>query len=288
LTAVSAGTGFVGGLFAPAMFLGASLGSIYAKILALIAPTIAQQMAAPPAYAMVGMAAVLAGSVRAPLTAILMLFELTRDYRIVLPLMAAVSLSVWLVERIKPTSSSNANLQQIGLSELKDEQVELIQQILVVDAMDCYPKKLPATLGVLDAAMEMIRDRTSSALIINESGQLVGILSLEDINRTLSLWESYSDSPTEIPSNLLNQTLIDICTTEILYAWRDEPLAEALDRMALRGLHHLPVVDRENPNSILGLLEKEQITLTCNLAVTRKTVNRYLPMRRTPDPVIGL
>ncbi len=120
MTAISSGSGFVGGLFAPAMFLGASFGSAYAKILALLVPSISEQMAAPPAYAMVGMAAVLAGSVRAPLTAIILLFELTRDYRIVLPLMAAVGLSVWLVERIKPTFNSNSNLQQIGLSELKD------------------------------------------------------------------------------------------------------------------------------------------------------------------------
>ena len=84
----------------------------------------------------------LAGSVRAPLTAILMLFELTRDYRIVLPLMAAVGLSVWLVERIKPTFNSNSNLQQIGLSELKDEQAEIVQQILVEDAMHPLSQKV--------------------------------------------------------------------------------------------------------------------------------------------------
>jgi H+/Cl- antiporter ClcA len=158
MTAISAGSGFIGGLFAPAMFLGASFGSAYAKILAVVFPAICEQMAAPPAYAMVGMAAMLAGSVRAPLTAILMLFELTRDYRIVLPLMAAVGLSVWLVERIKPTFNSNSNLQQIGLSELKDERAEIVQEILVEDAMHPYPKKLPASLSVLEAAVEIAHE----------------------------------------------------------------------------------------------------------------------------------
>jgi H+/Cl- antiporter ClcA len=277
MTAVSAGSGFVGGLFAPAMFLGASLGSAYAKFLALVAPNIGEYMAAPPAYAMVGMAAVLAASVRAPLTAILMLFELTRDYRIVLPLMAAVGLSVWLIERIKPNVNSNSNLQQIGLSELKDEQVEILQQILVADAMHSSPKRLPATLGIVEAAVEMTRDRTRSALIIDDAGQLVGILSLEDINRTLSLWQHYPNSSLEIQDNFSGQTLIDICTTEILYAWPDEPLSEALDRMSLRGLHQLPVISRDNPDCILGLLEREQIALTCNLAATRKVLRHYLP-----------
>jgi H+/Cl- antiporter ClcA len=287
MTAVSSGSGFVGGLFAPAMFLGASFGSAYAKFLALVVPSIGEYMAAPPAYAMVGMAAVLAGSVRAPLTAILMLFELTRDYRIVLPLMAAVGLSVWLVERIKPTFNSNSNLQQIGLSELKDEQVEIVQHILVADAMHSSPKKLPATLGVLEAAMEMIRDRTRTALVIDAAEQLVGILSLEDINRTLSLWENYQNSPTEIQANFSSQALVDICTTDILYAWQDELLSEALDRMALRGLHQLPVVARDNPDCILGLLEKEQIALTCNLAATRKALQHYLPVLPATDIVIG-
>lgn len=287
MTAISAGSGFIGGLFAPAMFLGASFGSAYAKILAVVFPAICDQMAAPPAYAMVGMAAVLAASVRAPLTAILMLFELTRDYRIVLPLMAAVGLSVWLVERIKPTFNSNSNLQQIGLSELKDEQAEIVQQILVEDAMYPCPKKLPATLGVLNAAVEMTRDRARSALVIDQAEQLVGILSLEDINRALALWQTYPNSLTEIPDNLSSQTLIDICTTEILYAWQDELLSEALGRMNLRGLHQLPVVARDKPDRILGLLEREQIAFTCNLAVTRKALRHYLPVLPTTDIVIS-
>ncbi|MBR8839037.1 MAG: chloride channel protein [Stigonema ocellatum SAG 48.90 = DSM 106950] len=284
-TAISSGSGFVGGLFAPAMFLGASFGGAYAKILAHIAPAMSHYMAAPPAYAMVGMAAVLAASVRAPLTAILLLFELTRDYRIVLPLMAAVGLSVWLVELIKPTSSPNSNLQQIGLSELKDDQADLLQQILVEDAMNSRPKKLSATMKVLEVALEMTSDRCHSALVINEAGQLVGIVSLEDINRALSLWQEYSNSPTEIQSNLSHQTLIDICSTDILYAYSDESLSDALDRMAGRGLGQLPVVTRDNHEHILGLLEREQIALTCDVAVTRLALRHYLPITLKTDVV---
>jgi len=276
MTAISVGSGFVGGVFAPAMFLGASFGAAYAKILALLIPGIAAQMAAPPAYAMVGMAAVLAASVRAPLTSILLLFELTRDYRIVLPLMAAVGLSFWLVERMKPTFNSNSKLQQIGLAELKDEKVEILSSILVEDAMLSCPKKLPATMNVLEAALEMTRDRQSCALVIDEA-RLVGILSLEDINRALSVWE-YPNLQSEMQAQISNQSLIEVCTTEIVYAYWDEPLSEALDRMSVRGLQQLPVVARDNHERILGLLQREQIALTCNLAVTRKAIHHYLPV----------
>ncbi len=283
MTAVSAGSGFVGGLFAPAMFLGASFGAAYAKIIALLAPNIAIYMAAPPAYAMVGMAAVLAASVRAPLTSILLLFELTRDYRIVLPLMAAVGLSFWLVEQMLPNENSNSNLQRIGLSELKDEQAEMLQEILVIDAMYANPKKLPSTMKVLEAALSMWHARTHSALVIDDLEQLVGIITLEDINRTLANYQKNSDLATQIQNNLSNLSLKEISTTDILYAYSDEPLTEALDRMALRGLHQLPVVARNNHEQILGLLEREQVALTCNLAATRKALSHYLPSPSKTD-----
>ncbi|GJD21637.1 Cl- channel, voltage-gated family protein [Rivularia sp. IAM M-261] len=283
MTAVSAGSGFVGGLFAPAMFLGASFGAAYAKIIALLAPNIAIYMAAPPAYAMVGMAAVLAASVRAPLTSILLLFELTRDYRIVLPLMAAVGLSFWLVEQMLPNENSNSNLQRIGLSELKDEQAEMLQEILVIDAMYANPKKLPSTMKVLEAALSMWHARTHSALVIDEQEQLLGIVTLEDINRTLANYQKNSDLATQIQHNLSNLSLKEISTTDILYAYSDEPLTEALDRMALRGLHQLPVVARNNHEQILGLLEREQVALTCNLAATRKALSHYLPFPSKTD-----
>ena len=129
VTAVSLGSGLVGGIFAPAMFLGASLGSAYGIFLAMI-PALGTHIAGPPAYAMVGMAAVLAGSARAPLTAILLMFELTRDYRIVLPLMAAVGLSVWLVEFVNRRSTAHSlNLQQMGVDVAVNEPVKAREQL---------------------------------------------------------------------------------------------------------------------------------------------------------------
>ena len=99
LTTISQGSGFLGGIFAPAIYLGAVLGSLYGQwVSGWVGVT------DPPAFAMVGIAAVLAGTVRAPLTAILLLLEMTRDYRIVLPVMAAVGLCVWLRERIPVAS----------------------------------------------------------------------------------------------------------------------------------------------------------------------------------------
>lgn len=273
MTAISMGSGLVGGVFAPAMFLGASLGAAYAKILAAFFPQISIYMAGSPAYAMVGMAAVLAGSAKAPLTAILLLFELTRDYRIVLPLMAAVGLSVWLVDRLKSSTNTESSLQQLNLNLAKDDDRDIMQQMQVVEAMNESPLKLPKSMSVWQAGLAMTNDRSRSALVFDASGQLVGIVTLEDINRAIALWEK-----TQAPNLLPLSQLIDICTTDILYAYTDEPLSEALDRMAARGLHQLPVIERDKTELVLGLLEREQITLTCNIVTTRKALNRYLNM----------
>ncbi|MBD1810205.1 chloride channel protein, partial [Microcoleus sp. FACHB-DQ6] len=129
MTAISLGSGLVGGIFAPAMFLGASLGSAYGLFLEML-PAMSDRVAGPPAYAMVGMAAVLAGSARAPLTAILLMFELTRDYRIVLPLMAAVGLSVWLVECVNRRSTAHSlNLQQMGVDVAVNTPIKAREQL---------------------------------------------------------------------------------------------------------------------------------------------------------------
>jgi H+/Cl- antiporter ClcA/CBS domain-containing protein len=287
ITAVSLGSGLVGGLFAPAMFLGASLGAAYGKAIALILPVAPGTLAAPPAYAMVGMAAVLAASARAPLTAILLLFELTRDYRIILPLMAAVGLSVWLVDRLKPIARSVPTPQSTGLSLNVDsnEDSDRLHKLTVFQAMHRSVLTLPCSLPVLQAGISLTNHQVRTALVVDEDDQLAGILSLQDINRAVARWEQYNQTHAEDNLSILHQRVADICTKDVLYAYVDEPVAEALTRMAARGLRQLPVVDRANPHHILGLLDREQIDLTCSLAVTRESLRPYLNIIAKIEPI---
>jgi len=275
MTAISLGSGLVGGIFAPAMFLGASLGTLYGQFLAAIIPAGMVNIAAPPAYAMVGMAAVLAGSARAPLTSILLLFEMTRDYRIVLPLMAAAGLSAWLMEVLKPTPPQEPMLQAtLGLNVEKNLEREILQQLLVAEAMHQPALMLLGSMPVLEAALALTTAQTRSALVVNDAEQLIGLVTLQDINRVLL--RSDSDLTTR---HSLTQRLSDICTREILYAYPDEAIADALDRMGARGLHQLPVVERDNPYQVVGVLEQEGIDLMCSLAATREVVRQHLTLQ---------
>lgn len=279
MTAVSLGSGLVGGLFAPAMFLGASLGAAYGKAMAIVLPITPGVIAAPPAYAMVGMAAVLAASTRAPLTAILLLFELTRDYRIILPLMAAVGLSVWLADRLKPIAPNGAAIQSTGLPLQPDQDAEVLHQLSVLDAMHQNTLALPASLSVVQAGVAITQHQSRSALVVNEANELVGIVTLQDVHRFISRWEAYLQTHT--PADALSlgptvQTLGTICTNDLLYAYQDEPIYDAVMRMSTRGLRQLPVVDRSDPRRILGLLEQEKITLACSLTLMQQSLHPYL------------
>ena len=264
-TATSLGSGLVGGIFAPAMFLGAALGAAYGKFLGMVIPPDVLAVAAPPAYAMVGMAAVLASSVNAPLTAILLLFELTRDYRIVLPLMAAVGLSVWLVERYKPVLIPTPNLQPtLGLDTKINPDQELLQKIMVGEAMH-IPLMIRDSVSVFNAGLILARKRQRSALVVDQEQQLIGIITLQDINRAITI------GTTNVPY-LHETSLEEVCTKEVLHTYADESIADALARMGARGLHQLPVVDREEPQTIVGLLEQDSIALACAIATTRNAL----------------
>lgn len=268
MTAISFGSGFVGGVFAPALFLGASLGSVYAKVLALALPMLHGYMASSPAYAMVGMAAVLAGSVRAPLTAILLLFELTHDYRIVLPLMTAVGLSIWLVEYLHPQVVIDNSTKPEAVDA---EEESLTPTLTVADAMHTSALKFSGELSLLTASQQIIANRANGALVVDGAEQLIGILTLQDINRLMRR----SKSEAEVQA-LLQQPIQTVCTTKLVYAYLDEPLQEATSRMTTRGLQQLPVVLQDHPQQVVGLLTQEDVALASSIARTREILQRHI------------
>ena len=181
-TSVSNASGFVGGGFAPALFLGATLGSVYGQLLG--EGGLGLPVAEAPAYAMVGMAAVLAGSVRAPLTALLLLFELTRDIRIVLPLMAAAGLSAALVDRwqsVKPTTL-------LGADRNEERRRERLAALSVIEALEPEaPLVLPTQTPAATALSELIAAHGHCLLVVDEAeANVVGIVTLADIQQGLN------------------------------------------------------------------------------------------------------
>jgi CBS-domain-containing membrane protein len=122
---------------------------------------------------------------------------------------------------------------------------------------------------------------------VNEAYELVGIVTLQDIRRAVSRWEKAPDSlEHSLAANGSSQTLGEICTKDLLYAYPDEPTSEALARMAARGLRQLPVVDRNNRSQILGLLEQEKIALVFSLEMTQQLLKPYVEKPVVEKPVV--
>jgi hypothetical protein len=229
-TAISNATGFVGGGFAPSLVLGAVLGNCYGQVLGdgwLHLP-----IAEPPAYAMVGMAAVLAGSARAPLTALLLLFELTHDIRIVLPLMAAAGLSALLVERWQGISDP-------GLLGPDAEEERRRRELAAVSVSEAFEPEAPLVLPAESPAVAALGELVAAhghCLVVAEGQWVIGLVTLADLQRVISARSDYPGPPvTAAP------LLRDCLRGDLVWLPESAHLAQLEDQLAPTGCRQVPV-----------------------------------------------
>ncbi|MCB9419165.1 MAG: chloride channel protein [Ardenticatenaceae bacterium] len=257
MTAVCIGSGFPGGVFAPSLFLGAMLGAAFGQGMAALFPTLNLD---PPAFAMVGMAAVLAGAVHTPLTASLLLFEMTNDYRIILPLMFAVVVSMLISQQMQKDSVYTLGLARKGIRIQRGRDIELLQAITVEDVMDKDMPALPVNETLEEATNKLIQWRHHGLPVVDENGRLVGILTVQDIER------AHAISPGPNKPKLVG----DCCTRKLLVTYPDETLAAALHRLSVRDIGRLPVVARDDPRHLLGVLRRSAMIRAYDLALSRR------------------
>ncbi|MBC7226854.1 MAG: chloride channel protein, partial [Thermoflexales bacterium] len=259
LTPVSIGGGFMGGVFAPALFLGAMAGGAYGALCRDLVPNLGLT---PPAFAMVGMAALLGGAIRAPLTATLLAFEMTGDYRIILPLMFAVPVSLFISQRLQPDSVYTVELTRRGIRIERGRDVDVLSMLTVGEVMQRDVEPLRETDSLQDALDRMARLRTHGLPVVDADGALCGILTLEDVE-------------TAHARDLPARTVGDICTRQLVVAYPDETLDVALRRMSERDVGRLPVVDRRDPRRLVGVLRRVDVTRAYHIALARRTALRH-------------
>jgi H+/Cl- antiporter ClcA len=234
-TGISNASGFVGGGFAPALVLGAVLGNCYGQLLG--AGGLNLPVAEPPAYAMVGMAAVLAGSARAPLTSLLLLFELTRDIRIVLPLMAAAGLSAALVERWQGISDPGL----LGPDPQEESRRRQLAAVSVVEALEAEaPLVLPREWPAI-AALEQLVDAQGHCLLVSEGDQVLGLVTLPDLQRALTAASTNAAGTDPTGAVPVPLTLGDCQRSELVWLTLEASLAQLEDQLRPSGLRQLPV-----------------------------------------------
>lgn len=262
LTPVSIGGGFVGGVFAPSLFLGAMLGGAYGQLANELLPAL---HIAPPAFAMVGMAAVLAGAVHAPLTAILLLFEMTHDYRIILPLMFSVVISLLISQQLRHDSVYTLSLARKGIRIERGRDVDVMESVRVGEVMLRETFMLPADFPVQQLAGQFLQTGRHGFAVADSEGRLLGIVSVEDYRRAMSGELGPIDS----------LTVGDIATRDLITVYPDDTLATALRRMAPRDLSRLPVVTRDNPRQLLGVIRRSDAVRAYDVALSHRAAMRH-------------
>jgi CIC family chloride channel protein len=190
-TSLTIAIGGSGGVFAPSLFLGAMLGAAYGDAAGGLAPHLVGQ---PGAYGLVGMGAVFAAAARAPITSLLIIFELTGDYRIILPLMVAIVVSTAVAALLGHDSIYTLKLRRRGI-ELRRHQATLMQRLTVADAMRPIPPPIPAASSVPALVRRFSEDRDQALPVIADDGSYAGVIALERVN-------SEADRPEAIAADL--------------------------------------------------------------------------------------
>jgi CIC family chloride channel protein len=210
------------------------------------------------AYALVGMAAVFAGAARAPITAIIILFEMTNDYRIILPLMLATVVSTLLSQKMYRESIYTLKLARRGVRLEYGRDVDVMQGVLVGEAMTTNVETVNADLWLGELDLAFRETHHHGFPVLDGEGGLFGIVTIQDLER------ARERGPIE------GLKVRDIATRRLLVAYPDEPVWAALKRLGTRDVGRLPVVDRKNSKRLVGVIRRYDIVRAYKVGIGRK------------------
>jgi CIC family chloride channel protein len=251
-TSVTLGSGGSGGVFAPSLFIGAMLGGAYGKLTYLLSPNIAIPSGA---CALVGMGAVFAGAAQAPISAIIILFEMTGDYKIILPLMITCIISTVMVRQLTRESIYTLKLKRRGVDIQVDRLIrELPIDILVGAVMTVHYEWVSSRLSLTNLDQRFQETRHHGFPVIDEKGDFVGIVTLTDLEKTK---DRAGDG-----KGITGLTVADIMTREVLTCSPDDTLPAALRKLGQLDIGRLPVIDPFNPKKLIGMLRRTDIIRT--------------------------
>jgi CIC family chloride channel protein len=242
-TAVSYASGNAGGIFGPSLFLGAMLGGAIGGAAHHYFPA---HVATPGAYALVGMGTAFAGIVRAPMTSVVMIFEITRDYAVIVPLMISNLVSYFISSRLQKEPIYEQLAQQDGIHLPKAETREKQRLRQVLQVMRPAGKCLDAAES-LDKALERIGQGTERTWIVCDRSGVIGVVTREQLQAARQEAE---------PKKRVGDV---VARGEFPHLHPDHSLDLALDRMGGTHTDLLPVVSRANIHELLGVVRLHDV-----------------------------
>lgn len=242
------------GSFMPSLVIGGSVGAGFAL---LIAPLWSMSDLSPGAFAIVGMACALATIARAPMTSVIIVFELTGNYELVLPLMLGAALATYASDRFHPDSAYTLPLRRRGISLPRNEDIDLLDTVEVRSVMQETGEVLRPWNTLAEAAEYFDMSSHHGAPVLNDQEQLVGMLTLSDI------------ADAGGPSQTL--TVAAAMSPDVITVIPDATVSEALSRMASLRVGRLPVVSAVDQRDVVGMFRRESVVKAYDSALSMST-----------------
>lgn len=257
-TSITLGSGGSGGIFAPSLFLGAMVGCSFGSIVHSSFPQIT---ATAGAYSLVAMGGLVAGTTHAPLTAIIIVFELTNDYHIILPLMITCIISTIFSTKLSRESIYTLKLLQRNIHIKDGTETNVMESIFVKDVYTTHAESIQEDRNFNDVVNITISGRDPYFPVLNQKGLLTGIISIHDIKGYLFERETLKD------------VLIagDIAIRDIEPVTPQDNCQAVLDKLSRYNLEGLPVVDRKK-GKLIGMIWRKDIHDAYNKEIERRDI----------------
>ncbi len=254
-TTATIGSGGVGGVFTPSLLLGATLGGIVANLLHVVAPHLSASVGG---YALLGMGGMLAGMTRAPLLAVIMIFELTQNTAVLLPMMVVSVLAMATARIFQKESMYVASLRSAGIVWESTPEATALATLKVSDIMRRDVALVPRTTPLPEIVSRFLSSRSLFLYIGDEEGRLLGVVDIHDIK------ESFPER------ELSNLVIAADLLTEIPFATPEEPLTSVNEKLWFRDVGQLPVVDSAAGRKFLGVVTQRDLLGAFDSEVLRR------------------
>ncbi len=243
-TSATIGSGGVGGAFTPTLLVGAALGGVVARACHVAVPWLEAPVGG---YALLGMGGLLAGLTRAPLLAIIMIFELTQNTEVLLPMMVVSVIAALSARLFEKDSIYIASLRSAGIVWESTPEATSISTLKVSEIMRTDVKLIPRTTPLPEIVKTFLTTRSLYLYVGDEEGRLLGVVDLHDIKETF-------------PDKGLGSLVIaEDITTEIPCVTPEESLTSVNEKLWFRDLGHLPVVDTLETRRFLGIVTRRDL-----------------------------
>ena len=255
-TAATIGSGGVGGVFTPSLLVGATVGGIVAHVVHGVMPHLAAPVGG---YALLGMGSLMAGVTRAPLLAVIMIFELTQNTAVLLPMMVVSILAVASARILQKESMYIASLRSAGIVWEKTPEATALASLKVSDVMRRDVALIPRTMPLKEIVSAFLRSRSLFLYVGDEEGRLVGVVDIHEVK------ESFRER------DLSGLVVAEDLATEIPFATPEEPLTSVNEKLWFRDVGQLPVVDSAERRKFLGIVTQRDLLGAFDSEVLRRS-----------------